>query len=974
MPKRTDPRLPPRFPYATYRVQLNANFGFADAAAIVSYLHQLGISDLYASPYLQARPGSDHGYDITDHGRLNSRLGGEDAYALLATELRAHGMGQLLDVVPNHMGIAEPENRWWMDVLENGRLSPFAPWFDIDWDSPRPELRGKVLLPILGNQFGRVLENGELRLHFEDGRFRIRFEDHVLPVSPRSSSLVLRLILAEMGTESRVSDEDLAELESIVTALEHLPTRDTADDESIAGIRRESLVSRRRLLSLHRDSAAFRAALERIVRLVNGHRGEPRSFDALEQLLDAQSYRLAYWRVAAEEINYRRFFDVNHLAGIRVEKGEVFEATHDLVFRLIRDGEVTGLRIDHIDGLLAPRAYLEDVQAHASRHAGEGPVYVAVEKILTGSETLRPDWPVAGTVGYEFLNLLNGLFVVPTAESAMTEIYQEFVDTAVDYGDLVHDRKKLILRLAMGSELAVLSRQLDRISEQNRRFRDFTLGSFTHALRETIACFPVYRSYVDPSAGEVEAADAEAIDVAIRSAMRRNRAMNPTVFEFIRDILLLRWPDDLDRAAREQHARFVLRFQQLTGSVMAKGVEDTTFYIYNRLLSLNEVGGAPDRFGVTPDELHRSFAARAKSWPLAMNAASTHDTKRSEDVRARINVLSEIPESWRTRVMRWAEMNRPLRNLVDDDPVPDANDEYFLYQTLVGTLPLDGLAGPDAIADYRDRILDCMEKATREAKRHTSWVNPNAAYDSALREFVTNLLGGPNAVAGAFLHDLGKFVEEIAWFGMINSLAQTLVRFTAPGIPDLYQGREVWDFSLVDPDNRRPVEFTYLAETLETIRGRLATDSRADLAAELLARWRDGAIKLYVTHLALAIRRRHPELLTRGGYLPLTVEGSAADHIFAFARTVAPVAPSTASRLPHLVVAVPRHSAVLQQRTGSSIVDPGAWGDTLLRLPASISGVRYRDAFTGREFSGETLQAGDLFEGFPLAALENSEG
>ncbi len=964
MPNRDDAQTPPRAPLSTYRVQFNVNFGFADAASIVPYLHDLGASDLYASPYLQASSGSDHGYDISDHDRLNEDLGGESDHSLLASALRERGMGHLLDIVPNHMGIAESDNQWWMDVLENGQCSPFAPYFDIDWNPAQAELNGKVLLPILGDQFGRVLENGELRLIFRDGRFRIAYDGRELPISPPSSSIVLRAIAGTMSAVVGAEDADLIELESIVTALEHLPSRDQSDLGSVAERRRESLVSRRRLEALREKSAAFRSALDHALGTYNGSPGNPRSFDALEHVLDAQAYRLAYWRVAAEEINYRRFFDVNSLAGIRVERGEVFDATHRLILQLVREGKVTSLRIDHPDGLLDPRKYLNHLQNQASLHAAEGPLYIVVEKILTGEEQLSRDWRVAGTVGYEFLTRLNGLFVAGDNAETMTDIYHEFIRSTVDFARLVHEKKKLILRVALASELSVLALHLNRISEKNRRFRDFTLGSFTDALRETIACFPVYRTYIDAIAGRVGETDVENVERAIRNAIRRNRAMNPSIFEFIRDTLLLRWPEDLDSTSRDEHALFVLKFQQITGSVMAKGVEDTAFYIYHRLVSLNEVGGQPDRFGYSPGQLHEWIAGRAEAWPLAMNCGTTHDTKRGEDVRARINVLSEIPESWRARVRRWSEMNASIRPIVDDEPVPDANDEYLLYQTLVGTLPFD-LCEEGALDDYRLRIQEYMSKATREAKVHTSWINPNEEFDAGLREFVGRLLDPRGMRPGGFLADVAEFTDEVAWYGMINSLAQTLVRLTAPGVPDIYQGREVWDLSLVDPDNRRPVDYACLGAMLGRIRERVGDEDRGRIAGDLVERWRDGAIKMYITHLALKARSELASVFRDGAYVPLAVEGDVANHVFAFAREGGGTC---------AVVAVPRLAATLERTAGASALAPRAWGTTAVHLPPSMARCRFRCEFTGREYGGEGLAAGHLFDGFPVALLKSEVG
>lgn len=958
MANRTSVRRPPKAPASTYRVQLNRNFRFTDATEIVGYLSDLGISDLYASPYLQARPGSLHGYDISDHNRLNSELGSERDHTRLIQALRERGMGHLLDVVPNHMGIGEPGNRWWMDVLENGPSSPFAPYFDIDWNPLHPELTGKVLLPILGDQFGRILENGELQLYFEKGRFRIRYHEHVLPVSPHSSSLVLRSIAKEMADSVDPGDADLMELQSIVTALEHLPNRDKSDSESIAERRRESLVSRRRLLALQDHSPAFRKALDRVIERYNGVPGEPRSFDALERVLEDQAYRLAYWRVAAEEINYRRFFDINDLAGVRVDRAEVFDATHRLILRLVAEGKVTSLRVDHPDGLFDPESYLKHLQYEAARHAGEGPIYILVEKILTGDERLPERWPVAGTVGYEFASRVNALFVAAENEEAMTAVYQEFIGARIDFPRLVYEKKKLILRVALASELSVLAHMLNRISESNRRFRDFTLGSLTDALRETIASFPVYRTYIDAFAGRVDPLDVGHIDRAIRAAIRRNRAMSPTIFEFIRNILLLNWPDDLDDEAREEHALFVMKFQQLTGPVMAKGVEDTSFYIFNRLISLNEVGGDPEQFGLEPAKMHGWIVEREKHWPLALNNSTTHDTKRSEDVRARINVLSEIPGEWRKHVLRWSAMNRSRRRIVDGDPVPDANDEYLLYQTLVGALPLE-VADEREIADFPARIQQYLEKATREAKIHTSWINPNEEFDEALRTFVGEILDP--RISRDFLADLRAFLGQIGRYGMLNSLAALVLKLAAPGVPDIYQGQEIWDFSLVDPDNRRPVDFARRTRMLQALQTAIESRPRDELAEELVRTWKDGRIKMFITHVLLRLRSEMPDTLRDGGYEPLMAEGEAAQHAFAFLRGHGGRA---------AVVVVPRLVRTLETTTGLSLDQPEVWGDTRLMLPGHLNGQSLRNVFTSEIIPAEeTMEVKALLRRFPVAVL-----
>jgi (1->4)-alpha-D-glucan 1-alpha-D-glucosylmutase len=960
----SEDRAAGRIPLATYRMQFNRNFRFRDAASLVPYLDALGISDLYASPYLRARSGSLHGYDISNHNELNPEIGFRDDHDLMVGALHQHGMGHLLDIVPNHMGIGEAGNRWWMDVLEHGPSSPFARFFDIDWHPLKRELESKVLLPVLGDQFGDVLERGELKLVYEEGRFRIEYFENQFPAAPRSTAAVLRAAMELL--ESRLDGEhpERMELESIVTALEHLPPRTRTDAPSIAERRREKTITQRRLAALTGTSAEVRGALTEAVQLFNGTEGNPNSFDRLERLLDDQAYRLAFWRVAAEEINYRRFFDINDLAGVRVERTEVFDETHRLILRLMEEGKVTGLRIDHPDGLFDPRGYLYRLQEEAQRASGESQVYVLVEKILTGDEQLPDDWPVAGTVGYDLMDRLNRLFVAAGNEEAMNAAYARFVPRTPEFEELVYARKKLILRSALASELNVLGHQLNRISERNRRSRDYTLGSLAEALREIIACFPVYRTYIDARSGRVSDFDRGYIEQATEAALRRNRSMSASVFGFVRDTLLLQWPQNLSESDRAEHGEFVMKFQQLTGPVMAKGVEDTSFYIFNRLISINEVGGEPDHFGLPVEEFHAYIADRAARWPHAMNSTSTHDTKRSEDVRSRIHVLSEIPEVWARRVTNWARLNEGHRVSASKGMVPDRNDEYLLYQTLVGAWPLEDL-DEQAYDGFVQRIQGYMEKATREAKEHTSWINPNEGYDQGLRDFVARILdraGNPD-----FLDDLRAFhAEHVEVPGMLNALGQLLLKLTLPGVPDIYQGQEVWDFSLVDPDNRRPVDFSQRRAMLEEVRGRLREIDRAEFAADTLRGWRDGRIKMYVTHTALELRRTRPELFTHGSYAPLLAVGPRADQIVAFARISGDDA---------AIVAVPRLMHGLVHENGGAPPAAEVWAGTTLRGETPLPGGRYRNVFTGATLEVEErdttgFDAATLFGGFPVALLE----
>jgi (1->4)-alpha-D-glucan 1-alpha-D-glucosylmutase len=949
-----------RAPLSTYRFQFNLNFGFHDAAELVPYLDSLGISDLYASPYLQARAGSLHGYDISNHNRLNPEIGTEEEHEQLTRELRRRGMGHILDIVPNHMGIGHSDNQWWIDVLEHGPSSRFAPFFDIDWEPLKPELTGRVLLPVLGDQFGRVLERGELVLRYDDSRFKIEYYEQWFPVSPRSTALVLRRVLDRMNDTPEAPEDDRIELESIVTALEHLPPRTCTDARSVAERRRENVVSRRRVATLQGSSEPFRRALQATLAEFNGEVGDPHSFDRLAELLDDQPYRLSFWRVAAEEINYRRFFDINDLAGVRVERPEVFEATHRLILKLVEEGKVTGLRIDHPDGLYDPEDYLRTLQAESIRRLDGSSIYLLVEKILTGEEQLSRDWPVAGTVGYDFLNRVNALFVARDAAPSMTATYTQFLDERQNFAELVYQRKLLILRVSLASELNVLAYLLDRISESNRRYRDFTLGALTQALREIIASFPVYRTYVDGHARRMTQEDREYVEQAIRLARRRNPTTSRSVFDFIRSVLLLEWPDDLDEEAYDSHARFVMKFQQLTGPVMAKGMEDTSFYIYNRLISLNEVGGEPQHFGLSPEEFHGWIAERRERWPLAMNTSSTHDTKRSEDVRARINVLSEIPREWSIRVYRWAELNARFKTAHDSDSYPDANAEYLLYQTLVGAWPLEGLTGGNHDA-FVSRIQGYMEKATREAKAHTSWINPNEEYDETLRAFVEQILR-PDADGqhNPFVRDVEELAGVIAPAGMRNSLSQTLLKLTCPGVPDIYQGQELWDLSLVDPDNRRPVDFPLRRRMLRDLQERLTHETKESLATSLLENWKDGAIKLYLTGTTLELRRQNPELFLGGEYIPLRVEGEGGGGIVAFARR----------HRDRVILAVAPCRALDPVNGGTP-----DWGECYLTGPVELVTGQLHDLFTGvrprvdRGGAEFRIPLGELLGAFPVALL-----
>src|SRR6266436_1846779 len=779
MTKDTSRTKQPRIPTCTYRLQFNRWFTFAQAREIVAYLHEIGVSDVYASPYFQASPDSLHGYDITDHNKLNPAIGSRADYDAWIAQLHAHGMGHVLDFVPNHVGIADSRNEWWMDVLENGPSSRYAPYFDIDWESLISHLRDKVLLPILSDQYGCVLERGELQVRFEEGTFYLLYGERRLPIAPGTYRYILDVALKNLA---EYSDEDFyAEVQSILTALEYLPKRNEPDPKRIAEREREKEIIKRRLERRCAEAPEVQRAIERALLQINGKRGDPRSFDKLDELLNAQSYRLAFWRVAAEEINYRRFFDVNDLAAIRVELPEVFDAAHQLVVDLVRTGAVTGLRIDHPDGLYLPREYLDALQRRCAKMLGiplpkDGrAVYMIAEKILTGAEKLRADWPLHGTTGYDFANQVAGVLVDASAEADATRTFHRFIGHTMHFGHLVYAKKRLVMRLALANEVEVLGNMLDRLSEKNRWYRDFTFEALARAVRETIACFPVYRTYLAPGQ-PVSDEDRQVIERAIASAKRRNPAMEESIFNFLRDILLFRFPENLDAQAREEHMQFVLRFQQFTGPIMAKGLEDTAFYIYNRLAALNEVGGEPQQFGLSVDAFHERNLDRHRNWPATLLATSSHDTKRSEDVRARIVVISEIPELWRRSLQRWRVSNRRWKRTINDAKAPDANEEYLLYQTLLGTWPMQANGEPETTAtpDYTERIQAYMAKALHEAKINTSWIQPNEEWDAAMRDFVAKILDP--SPRKKFLPVFIPVAKEVARLGAVNSLAQILLK------------------------------------------------------------------------------------------------------------------------------------------------------------------------------------------------------
>lgn len=937
----------PRVPGSTYRLQFNRDFTFRDALGWVDYWHSLGITDLYAAPFFAARPGSIHGYDVIDHRALNPEIGTQEDLARLHEALEARSMGLLMDVVPNHMCVNTNDNVWWNDVLENGPSSPYAKFFDIDWRPAKAELRDKVLLPVLGDQYGKVLESGALRVAEQGGALHVTYGDRSFPIGPGTYPMVLAGALARLREAGDSDSVGIARLESAMAAARRLPPRSETSPEKLRERQREKETLKTRLDGLLRDHPAVRKALDDELLAMNGEKGVPSSFDKLEALLAQQAYRLSFWRVAAEHINYRRFFEINDLAAVRIEETEVLESVHAKAFELLKLGWVTGLRIDHIDGLREPKKYLETI---AERSGG---AYVIVEKILAADEPLPDDWATEGTTGYEFLNTLNGLFVAAAGERPLRAFYDGFRTVRGSFADVAYESRRLILRASMSSELSVLARRLDRISEQHRWSRDFTIGTLTEVLTSTIACFPVYRTYIVEEDVAATPRDAARVRAALACAKRRVPSINTSAFDFLGDVLLMNDPEGLPEAARAERREFILRFQELTGPVTAKGIEDTTFFRYFPLLSLNEVGGGPEAFGISIDEFHRRMTERARLRPASLSATSTHDTKRAEDHRARLDVLSEIPGEWIDAVAEWRAVAEPLKTLVNGHPAPDTDDEYYLFQTIVGAWPA---VEPDAegLRALATRLQEAMTKATREAKRNTSWINPDEAYEAATRTFVARLLDPEQP----FVATARRFLARVKAAGLMTSLAQLVVKATAPGVPDFYQGTELWDFSMADPDNRRPVDFAARRRHLSEILRRSAS-GRAALIDELLASPEDGRLKLFLTRELLACRRSVPELFARGAYLPLVVEGSQTDRVIAFARSLGDdVIWTVAARF----FAGPGESV-----PGAAI----SWNDTTLHVPPTLAGRSLYDVLTGETVRdlGDRVAVAELFKRMPFAVL-----
>ncbi|HRI37065.1 MAG TPA: malto-oligosyltrehalose synthase [Nitrospira sp.] len=871
---------------ATYRIQLSADYTLEDTASLVDYLSDLGISHLYLSPILQAAPGSTHGYDVLDHTRISSELGGDRGFERLSTAVSQRGMGILLDIVPNHMAIGN-DNRWWWDVLENGQASRYAPYFDVEWQPPESKLHHMVLLPVLGDHYGRVLDAGELHVERHDGAFTVHYHKHTFPIAPRSLALVL-------NRAAQYADAD--RLGFFADAFDQLPSSRVTDWANLRRRHRDKNILLALLTRVLQEDST--AAVDQAIEEINN---DPQ---ALHHLLERQNYRLAFWRTAERDLGYRRFFDINTLIGLRTEHEQVFADIHELVFKFLTpDGPVEGVRVDHPDGLMDPLQYLERLRDHV--HTG----WITVEKILMPEERLRSSWPVSGTTGYDFLNHVTGLLLDPDGEDALTQFYVACTGESRSFADILREKKRQVLRHMLGSDVNILTALLLDICERHIHHRDFTRHELHETIQELIICFPVYRTYVRPVAGHVESEDESIVLSAIQGVQRERPDLSSDLLQFIGDILLLRVTGQLE-------TDFAARFQQVTGPTMAKGAEDTAFYCYNRCIALNEVGGNPGRFGLSSQEFHKWCGRIQTEWPHTMLSTSTHDTKRSEDVRARLVVLAEMPARWASQVSSWA-----LRHSVYwKNHAPDTNFQYLWYQTLVGTWPLEP-----------ERAIPYCEKAIREAKVYTTWTDPQVAYEEAVKGFVQCLYKDE-----VFLNELGQLVNELDEYGLATSLSQLLIKLTAPGIPDFYQGSELWNFCLVDPDNRRPVDYE--------LRRHLLRGLAEMKPKEIWERRREGLPKLWIMRRTLHIRRERPHLFgATGTYLGLHATGQKADHVIAYLRggEILTIAPRWFLKLGH------------------------DWGDTQLALPPGI----WRNVLDGGRFEGGMCPLKELLSLFPVALL-----
>jgi (1->4)-alpha-D-glucan 1-alpha-D-glucosylmutase len=922
-------------PTATYRIQLNPAFGFQAARTVISYLAELGISDLYASPIFKAVKGSLHGYDVVDPNQLNPELGGISDLEGLAAELKTYNMGWIQDIVPNHMAI-DSENRLLMDIFENGSSSRYFQFFDVDWDYPAASLNKRILAPFLGRFYGECLEAREIAVQYGPDGFKAAYYNLAFPLRIKSY-LNLFKDLSQLKKKLAEDDPDFIKLLGILYVLKSLSSTDEPE-----GRNNQIRFIQHTMWEAYNSNAVIKAFVDETLRKFNGRKGKAESFNLLDDLLSQQVFRLSFWKVAAEEINYRRFFCVNGLISLKVEDEHVLDYTHGLIFDLIEKRIVTGLRIDHVDGLYDPASYLQKVRGRAPT------TYIVVEKILNLNEDLPASWPVQGTTGYDFTNYVNELFCQKENERAFGRIYAGVTGLKSSYEDVVRDNKKLIIQEDLASDVHNLAQLLKNISSRDRHGSDITLTALQRALTEVLAVFPVYRTYIS----QVVVSDDDR--KYILAAVHRARANFPALlhgFTFVRRFLLLDFPDYVSEEEKQDWLHFAMRFQQFSGPVMAKGVEDTTHYVYNRLLSLNEVGGRPGHFGCSLEEFHHFNTRKKDLWPDSLNATSTHDTKRGEDARARINVLSEMPDEWQKKLRTWIKINRGKKKRLQGSAVPDRNDEYFLYQTLIGAWPFSDAEYPEFI----ERIRGYIVKAVREAKVHTAWLKPDTEYENAYISFAEKILA--RSKANTFLKELIPFCRRVSHYGILNSLSQTLIKITSPGVPDFYQGSELWDLSLVDPDNRRPVDFEKRRAMLAGIREQDADIGR--LVQDLLSTREDGRIKLFLIYRALKARKANREIFRSGAYLPIESAGRFRGHVIAF---------TWRYRRQWALVIAPRFLSHLVQE-GDLPLGRQVWQDTEVIMPNGAPAA-WRNVITNEVLSaGKALFVGDILLSFPVAFL-----
>jgi (1->4)-alpha-D-glucan 1-alpha-D-glucosylmutase len=937
-------------PAATYRLQFTPNFGATSAREIIPYLYDLGISDIYASPIFKAKKGSTHGYDVVDWNQLNPELGTRSEFQALWETVQRYDMGWLQDIVPNHMAYSS-ENRYLVDVLERGSDSDYFNVFDIDWNHPYEYINGKVLIPLLGDFYGNCLERGEIQLKYEKTGLSVNYYELKLPLRIESYGKFITHDLSQLAKSLGRNSTDYIKLMGVLYILKNIPSEESSSQRNeqasfVKGI----------LWELYQSNAKVKEFIDRNLETFNGKPGEPESFNLLDSLLDDQLFRLTFWKVGTEELNYRRFFTINELICLRLEEVDVFNRTHELIVKMVEAGTFTGLRIDHIDGLYNPTEYLQRLRDRL------GDVYLVVEKILelgreliSRDEELPYDWPIQGTSGYEFLNIINQLFCQRENHQKFNTIYSYFTGSNDSYDALVLQKKRLILDTNLAGDLENLSNLFKRLSGKSRQGRDFTLNGIRKAIQEVLVLFPVYRTYTNSEG--IRERDREYIrETILKAKVNVPQLLNE--LSLIEKILLADYDEWLAEDEKAQWLHFTMRLQQVSGSLMAKGIEDTLFYVYNRFISLNEVGGVPAQFGMTISAFHNFNQKQQDLWPYSLNASSTHDTKRSEDVRSRLNVLSEIPDEWELQVRHWSELNQPYKQFTNTRTIPDPNDEYFLYQTLIGIFPFEGYRGKD-YSVFVERMKHYVIKAVREAKVHTEWLKPDAEYEGGYVDFVERILQMPDDnTANTFLEKFFHFQQRIAYYGIFNSLSQTLLKMVSPGVPDFYQGTELWDFSLVDPDNRRSVDFEWRIEALQEIRRRAQVDILG-LIEELLSAPTDGRIKLFAIAQALATRRKYLDVFQQGAYVPIEVVGQHQDRAIAFARQYGR---TTA------IAVVPRFLTQLVQ-PGVYPLGLEVWEDTRLEMPQSAQ-FSWRNAMTDQTLPiADTLTLGQILEHFPVALL-----